>query len=193
MAARRALLAGLGTTGVLIACAALLLAVVGALFAFKGWPGDESVGQSDGLSIGAARLIDAQPPSFAGTPVPAEVRQALRSPRRRVSRPARRGRDRVAVAGVRAGGGGGASAGARAPGAGGPGGGSQGGAGADRAEGPRRVSEQLAGTVEQLGSGVAGVGDTATPAAEIVRDTGSAVSGTVRQLGGDAEAKLKLP
>jgi hypothetical protein len=46
MRATKAYLAGLGTTGILIACFLLLLAVGSALIAFQGWPG---VAAGDGL------------------------------------------------------------------------------------------------------------------------------------------------
>ena len=50
MRADRAYIAGLGTTGVLVASALLLLAVVSALVAFRGWPGTD-VGEDIGNLI----------------------------------------------------------------------------------------------------------------------------------------------
>lgn len=187
MARRRALIAGLGTTGVLVALALLLLAVVGALLAFRGWPGDGVVDDADGLSLDGARLVAAPPPSFAGVVPPGAGNRA--GPRRRVSRRLSGGRsgDRQSVAGVgrsgESGSGSGGAAGDSAPGLPRP---------ASR-RGSEAVGEELARTVEGVTNGTGSLGDVAAPVGDLVRQTGSAVSQTVRELGAKAEANAKQP
>jgi hypothetical protein len=60
--ASRAYIAGIGTTGVLIGFALLILAVVSALVAFRGWPGDAVVGGAGEVDVGDnASLVGIEP------------------------------------------------------------------------------------------------------------------------------------
>jgi hypothetical protein len=62
VAVSRAYIAGVGTTGVLVGFALLLLAVVSALVAFRGWPGDAVVDGAGAVTVGDdARLIEVAP------------------------------------------------------------------------------------------------------------------------------------
>ena len=62
MTASRAYLAGIGTTGVLIGFALLILAVVSALVAFRGWPGDTATDGAGAVTFGEeASLIELEP------------------------------------------------------------------------------------------------------------------------------------
>jgi hypothetical protein len=61
----RAYIAGIGTTGVLIGFALLILAVVSAIVAFRGWPGDAVVDGDGSVTIGeGAGLVNIAPVSF---------------------------------------------------------------------------------------------------------------------------------
>lgn len=62
MTASRAYIAGIGTTGVLIGFALLILAVVSALVAFRGWPGDTAADGAGAVTFGeGASLIEVEP------------------------------------------------------------------------------------------------------------------------------------
>lgn len=54
MRADRAYIAGIGTTGVLVASAVLLLAVVSTLVAFRGWPGTDVADDIGNLVVGGS-------------------------------------------------------------------------------------------------------------------------------------------
>jgi hypothetical protein len=185
MARRRAILAGLGTTGVLVGLALVLLAVVGALLAFHGWPGTAGGGSLQGVSLDDKRLVRAAPPSFAAAAVPG-TRSIVALPRRRGGRRSRAGRAaaRQGVAGIRR-----TLRAGRAgedPAAAGPGVTSapSGPAPSSAAQG---VSDAVRGVT---GGGGQDLGNTAAPVGQLVKDTGDAVSQTVRELGSKAEAKL---
>jgi hypothetical protein len=63
----RAYIAGLGTTGVLVAFALLMLAVVSAILAFRGWPGEGVVDGAEAVTVDSGgRLIDIDPVRLAG-------------------------------------------------------------------------------------------------------------------------------
>jgi hypothetical protein len=187
MARRRAFLAGLGTTGLLVALALLLLAVVGALLAFHGWPGSGGVGSAEGVSLDDKRLVTVAPPSFAAAADPATRAATARN--RRTGRRSRDGRSaaRQEVAGVRrtlrAGGSGGDGPAIPAPGL---------------PSGPSRPAPAGAENVADAVNGVAGgaedgIGNTAAPVGHLVEDTGNAVSETVRELGSKVKAETKQP
>lgn len=191
MAVRRSFIAGLATTGVLVAFAALLLVVMGALLAFNGWPGNGAVGDSGGVSIGNARLTSL-PPDLLPFPTAARPEIAA-APSGGPARPAhgRRSRDAGAVEGVRQ-----HSraerqaandlAGGRAPG-------SRGVSPAIPHPTVRAVTDGVANTVNQV-SQRAGrrLGET-TPVGHLVVETGSAVSKTVHELGVQAQQPGRLP
>src|SRR3954451_16094058 len=67
MRARVAYISSLGTTAILVAAALLMLALVGALVAFRGWPGSANgavVQQGPlGPGAGAARMVFVRPPA----------------------------------------------------------------------------------------------------------------------------------
>ena len=66
MRADRAYIAGIGTTGVLVASALLLLAVVSTLVAFRGWPGTDLVDDIGNLVVGESeRPLAVQGPARA--------------------------------------------------------------------------------------------------------------------------------
>jgi hypothetical protein len=191
MAVRRSFIAGLGTTGVLVAFAALLLVVMGALLGFRGWPGDGAEGNSGGVSIGDARLTGlphdllpfatAAHPEIAGTPSRGPARPAHGS----------RSRDAGAVAGVRQ------HSRAEREAANDVAGGSAPGAHAVSPAIPnpsvKAVTDGVANTVNEV-SQRAGrrLGET-TPVGHLVVETGSAVSQTVHDLGVEAQHPGKLP
>ena len=61
----RAYIAGIGTTGVLIGFALLILVVVSAIVAFRGWPGDAVVGGAGALTVGeGGGLVEFEPAGF---------------------------------------------------------------------------------------------------------------------------------
>jgi hypothetical protein len=74
MRADRAYLAGLGTTGVLLASALLLLAVVSTLVAFRGWPGSDVTEDIGNLVVGEPErrlAVDEGPARVAADAAPA--------------------------------------------------------------------------------------------------------------------------
>jgi hypothetical protein len=186
MARRRALIAGLGTTGLLVALALLLLAVVGALLAFHGWPGSGGVGSAEGVSLDAGRLVSAGPPSFAEAATPA-ARAARARERRAQGSHGGGAADRQQVAGIRrtlsAGGADGRGPSAAAPG---------------MSPGSSRPAPAGADNVADAVKGVAGgaeeqLGNTTAPVGQLVVNTGSAVSETVRELGSKVKVETKQP
>lgn len=62
MRASRAYIAGVGTTGVLVASAVLLLAVVSALVAFQGWPGTDLSDDVSSLVVDAPNRLEVNGP-----------------------------------------------------------------------------------------------------------------------------------
>ena len=67
MTASRAYIAGIGTTGVLIGFALLILAVVSAIVGFRGWPGDTAVDGAGPMTVGGgATLVDFEPVRLGG-------------------------------------------------------------------------------------------------------------------------------
>src|SRR5947208_13722554 len=81
MRARVAYISSLGTTAILVAAALLMLAVVSAIVAFRGWPGGEAGSgvQSVPLAppgIGASSTLAARPVSFRTRVVRAPARSA---------------------------------------------------------------------------------------------------------------------
>jgi hypothetical protein len=192
MARRRATIAALGTTGVLVGLALLLLAVVGAFLAFRGSAGNGALDDAEGVSLGDGRLVKAAPPSFA-TAAAAPGAAASGGLRRHARTLARRAgsRDAQAVAGVR-----------RVMRAGGVAGSGPAGSGnrttlpSHPGSAPTAVSERVADVVKGVTDGSGGdLGQTAAPVGQALRDTGNAVSETVRDLGAGAapRAKAKLP
>ena len=73
MRADRAYIAGLGTTGVLVASAVLLLAVVSTLVAFRGWPGSDAAEDTGNLIVGESEraLVVRGPARIAREAAPA--------------------------------------------------------------------------------------------------------------------------
>ncbi|HEX2231992.1 MAG TPA: hypothetical protein VHG69_01360 [Thermoleophilaceae bacterium] len=62
MTASRAYIAGIGTTGVLIGFALLMLAVVSAIVAFRGWPADTVVEGAGAVTVGeGSGLVEIEP------------------------------------------------------------------------------------------------------------------------------------
>jgi hypothetical protein len=60
--ASRAYIAGIGTTGVLIGFALLMLAVVSAIVAFRGWPGDTMLEGSGAVTVGeGSGMVEIEP------------------------------------------------------------------------------------------------------------------------------------
>lgn len=62
MRASKAYIAGVGTTGVLVASAVLLLAVVSALVAFQGWPGTDLSDDVSSLVVDAPKRLEVSGP-----------------------------------------------------------------------------------------------------------------------------------
>lgn len=94
MRARFAYISSLGTTAILVAAALLMLAVVGAIVAFHGWPGTADGQTVDSvplapLSAGAAALKTTPP-----------IRRVVRSQPARAPRPAARPRRARSTAGL---------------------------------------------------------------------------------------------
>ncbi len=186
MAVRRSFIAGLGTTGVLVAFAALLLVVMGALLGFRGWPGDGAVGDSGGVSIGDARLTGLPPQIL---PVSASQPDAAAPPTHAQRAHGRRSRDAGAVEGVRqhsraerqaardvAGGG-------TAPGA----------SPAIPHPTVQAVTDGVANTVNEVSQRAGRRLGASTPVGHLVVETGNAVSQTVHDLGVQAQHPGKLP
>src|SRR3954453_9476455 len=103
MALRRPLIAGLGTTGVLVAFAFMLLMVVGALLGFHGWPGDGRAGDAKGIGIKDTQLTKLAPVtlSFAAPGTAAAATSAATQQVRAHQSREHGGRDAQGVAGVR--------------------------------------------------------------------------------------------
>jgi hypothetical protein len=188
VAVRRSFIAGLGTTGVLVAFAALLLVVVGALLGFQGWPGGGGVGDAGGVSIGDARLTGLPPQIL---PVAKSQPEAAAPPSLSHAQRAhgRRSRDAGAVEGVRqhsraerrsardvAGGG-------AAPGA----------SPAIPHPTVEAVTDGVANTVNEVSQRAGRRLGSTTPVGHLVVETGSAVSQTVHELGVQAQHPGKLP
>ena len=205
--ATRAYIAGLGTSGVLIASFLLLLAVVSAIVAFRGFPGEAS---NDGL--GRLDVSDARQASSSGAAersgADAARRKSARGDRgsargaRRGARGSGRGADSAGGArdaggrragGERAAGGlaGGGAGGGPAP-AGGSGSGNLDGSqpveprrrpgGVPAAPGVGDVAGGLGGAVEQTSGGLGGAaGSVAPPLEAPVRDAGETAAGVVEQ------------
>jgi hypothetical protein len=192
MAVRRSFIAGLGTTGVLVAFAALLLVVMGALLGFRGWPGDGAGGDSGGVAIGDARLpglpADLLPFATAAHPEAAAPTSLFND--RHAHR--RRARDAGAVEGVRQHSkaerraandvvGGGAAPGAR------------GVSPAIPSPTVKSVTDGVANTVNEVSQRAGRRLGATTPVGNLVVETGSAVSQTVHELGVEAQRPGKLP
>ncbi len=190
MAVRRSFIAGLGTTGVLVAFALLLLVVVGALLGFRGWPGDGSVGDAGGVSIGDARLTGLPPDLL---PFAAAARPELTAAPSSGHARGRHSRDAGAVAGVRQHSKAGRRQSARDVAAGGGAPGARGASPAVPQPTVKDVTDGVANTVNEV-SRRAGqrLGET-TPMGHLVVETGSAVSQTVHDLGVQAQHPSKLP
>jgi hypothetical protein len=214
MKASRAYITGLGTTGVLLCFALLLLAVVSAIVTFRGWPAGAAGDDSTAVSIGSDRGSRAVP-----------LRREVTAPRRAEKAGARksatrakrsRSRDRLSVNGVSQSGG---RAPAHAPGAapgqsaapeqsaapGGPAAPSAPAAGAPipqvAPEAPQapdvgQVSTGVADTTQQVSEEASGAVDDLAPAplGQTVSDTGQAVSDLVEQTGDTTQQQLpQLP
>jgi hypothetical protein len=189
MALRRSFIAGLGTTGLLLGFALLLLLVVGALMGFRSWPGDGSVGEASGVSISEARLTQLPPVELPGTDT-AKAGAATRAGGQKAAHGSRKrhAHDAQAVAGVRRASG--QQVGPAGAGSGGSGPNSSGGGG----QGVKGVSDGVAGTVNRVTETAGGkLGGTANPVGNVVVETGSALSETVQDLGVKAQGKPKLP
>jgi hypothetical protein len=193
MALRRPLIAGLGTTGVLVVFAFMLLTVVGALLGFRPWPGNGTVGDTRGIAIKDAQLTKLAPVtlSFAapGT-ASAATSSATQQGKARRSR-AHRGHDAQGVAGVRR-----TSERKSAPAAGGSSsGGSPGSShGSGSKPGLNGVSDGVANTVNRVTQTAGGaLGGSSNPTGKVVVDTGNAVTNTVKDLGVKAQGEVKLP
>lgn len=188
MAVRRSFIAGLGTTGVLVAFAVLLLVVMGALLGFRGWPGNGAVGDSGGVSIGDARLTGLPPDLL---PFAAVARPEAAAPTTGHARRTHggRSRDSGAVEGVRQH----SKAERRQAARDLAGGGAPGATPAVPQPGVKAVTDGVANTVNEV-SRRAGrrLGET-TPVGHLVVETGSAVSKTVHDLGVEAQHPGKLP
>ncbi|MFN2616326.1 MAG: hypothetical protein ABR581_04285 [Thermoleophilaceae bacterium] len=185
MKASRAYIASLGTTGLLVGSSLLLLFVVSAIVAFRGWPGGGPGGDLGKLSLSdstpSARLVgparvasDVAPAAAAVGAVPAA------SPTAGGSAP---------------GAGGGGNTPAQAPGGGGGGGGgtpSGGGGGGAPGDGPGgpgpgsndpSPTQQVGNTVDDTTSGAGDSAGNVDPSLDkTVTDTGSSLSSIVRGL-----------
>jgi hypothetical protein len=86
VAVSRAYIAGIGTTGVLVGFALLMLAVVSAIVAFRGWPGDAVIDGAGAVKVGDdARLIDIDPLRLGAGASPAAGGGAARAATGRTS------------------------------------------------------------------------------------------------------------
>src|SRR3954469_22963057 len=89
MRARVAYISSLGTTAILVAAALLMLAVVGALVAFRGWPGSANGAVVQPVSLGpgsgAARTVLTRPAAATKPVVRVRSFAALAATRARVS------------------------------------------------------------------------------------------------------------
>jgi hypothetical protein len=192
MALRRSFIAGAGTAGLLVAFAALLLVVAGALIGFRAWPGDGSVGDAGTIAIHDAQLTGLKAPTLPAAAAPAAAATAARAAARHhgsARAHKRRARDSQGVAGVRR-----TSGQDQAPVSGSSGGSAGSSPGAPTTEAGRNLmkdaSDQVASTVHQVTQTAGGrLGGTSNPVGKVVVDTGNAVSKTVQDLG----VKSKLP
>jgi hypothetical protein len=201
MALRRSFIAGAGTAGLLVAFAALLLVVAGALIGFRAWPGDGSVGDAGSIAIHDAQLTGLKAPTLL-PPVAAPAQAATKAPaavRHHASTAGahkRHARDAQGVAGVRR-----TSGQDQGPASSGSAGsaGAAGGSPAAPVTGTggnlmKDASDQVANTVHQVTQTAGGqLGGTSNPVGKVVVDTGNAVSKTVQDLGVRAGVKTKLP
>jgi hypothetical protein len=166
----RAYIAGVGTTGVLVGFALLMLTVVSALVAFRGWPGDTVVEGAGAVTVDQAdRLIDIDPVRLASPSATAKSTAAAAG--RGTGRRARTTGGRFEVQGVRTG----ESAGL-APGSAPVG-------GADQTAGGSGSASQGANPTTGLADGAQGatgaVEEVVTPAAGGLPDAGSGVTETL--------------
>jgi hypothetical protein len=183
----RAYLASLGTTGLLVASSILLLAVVGAIVGFTGWPGGGFLTEIEGL------VVDDKPSQeFTG---PAGVaRDAASAAAAVAASPAPGTPAAAAVLGTEPGGGGAGPAGPAVPGGGGtspgapgspPGGG--GGFAAPPGDGSSGGPD-LFGLTGGLGEATGGISESVRPVSpdlgRTADDTGVAVSDILSGLGG---------
>jgi hypothetical protein len=196
MAIRRSFIAGAGTAGLLVAFAALLLVVAGALIGFRAWPGDGSVGDAGSIAIHDAQLTGLKAPALSALAAPADASASAPAGalgHRSGASGHRRARDAQGVAGVRR-----TSGQDQAPSAGGSVG-SAGGSATAPAGGAGKhlmkdASDQVANTVHQVTQDAGGhLGGTSNPVGKVVVDTGNVVSKTVQALGVRADADSKLP
>jgi hypothetical protein len=199
MALRRPFIAGAGTAGLLVAFAALLLVVAGALIGFRAWPGGGSVGDAGSIALHDAKLTGLKAPTLASVAAPADAAaKAAAGGRRHASAAGRKrhARDAQGVAGVRR-----TSGQDQAPGSGASAGAAGGSPAAPAAPvtAPggnlmKDASDQVANTVHQVTQTAGGqLGGTSNPVGKVVVDTGNAVSKTVQDLGVRAGVKPKLP
>jgi hypothetical protein len=189
MALRRSFIAGLGTTGVLLGFAALLLIVVGALIGFQSWPGNSSVGDARGVAIKDARLTGLRPVTLPAGSAKAATGAAAAHGAARASHKSR-ARDAQGVAGVRR-----TSSGKVEPASAGSGSGSSPTSSAGGShQGVKGVSDGVADTVNTVTQTAGGrLGGATGPVGNVVVETGSAVSKTVKDLGVKAQGNAKLP
>jgi hypothetical protein len=184
MKASRAYITSLGTTGLLLSFALLLLVVVSAIMAFRAWPGDAVADDSAAVRIDSGHATELAPVRFT-TPA-----SAPRTGGRAAAPTARRAavsRDRGGVQGV-------SESGAKAPAA--PAAATptarQAPAAAPGTPRVGQVSTGLADTTWQVTQGVGGALESvpAAPVHPLVSGTGQAVSDVVRQTGDSAERTL---
>jgi hypothetical protein len=183
MRATKAYIASLGTTGLLLASAGSLLLVVGALFAFNGWPGGQVSDPVDSLVVDEQRPFPVTGPEQVARDAAPAARAVARSGRGGGAQ-APGGGDAgtgtgggTDTSGTIEGGGDGSGDGGGAPGGGGGGGGTglppvdTGGptdALADATEQTTRAAgDALGGVSPQAGNGVS---DTGQALSDIVRD-----------------------
>ena len=99
MRAYRAYIAGVGTTGVLVASAVLLFAVVSTLVAFRGWPGSDLTDDMSNLVVDEPKRLAVDGPvqvaqnaapaaaAVAGSPTPGTPASGTSASLRPTSRP----------------------------------------------------------------------------------------------------------
>jgi hypothetical protein len=199
MTASRAYITGLGTTGVLLGFALLLLLVVSAILSFRGWPGGGAAGDGSVVRIdGGPALTRLAPVRFEPAAAAGADGSTLGAGAASAATASGSVRDAGGVGGVGTSGGdastpAGAGAGARpadgqAEGTRAPAGQDVGGVMGGVAD----TTESVAGDLSQALGGVeAPLGGAETPLGETVSGAGDTVSGLVEQ-GGDA-AQRQLP
>jgi hypothetical protein len=191
-------MASLGTTGVLIGCALLLLVVVSAIVAFRGWPAGGAVGDETGVSIDGDRALtelapvrfEAGPAALATASTPT-VRAGGRAAESRLAVDAGQvqGASESGVAAPARDGAAPASSGS-APGVGQP---SPAPAAQDVGAGVGGVTGGLTGATENATQGVAeALGGVDDQLGQSVSDTGQVVSDLV-QRGAELEQRQELP